>query len=314
MPIAKLIVELSIPHAQSLKDRRQVVRSLKGKLRHGFNISVTDTLVGTMRLSQHIARQLVLIALIPLACIAQAPNPVPAATQTAPMQAAPTAQSAVSTAPRSTIASNSNSLSHPVGYKNCNDRIAAAKGKPVDILFVGDSITESWTSAPWGGVNRGAAIWDKMYAPRNALNFGAGAERTQHVLYRLDTMDVKDLKPKVTVVMIGTNNNIDTAPVIAAGVQAVIAKLETMYPMTKIILVSILPSARSAELMAQANDLIKAFADNQTVYYLDLAAKMPPVGDSWLGLGPDKLHPTDAGYQIWADTMEPLLGRLLAAQ
>jgi lysophospholipase L1-like esterase len=40
---------------------------------------------------------------------------------------------------------------------------------------------------------------------------------------------------------------------------------------------------------------------------------MPPVGDSWLGLGPDKLHPTDAGYQIWADTMEPLLTRLLAA-
>src|SRR5271166_3566246 len=42
MPIAKLTVELSIPHAQSLKDRRQVVRSLKDKLRHGFNISVAE--------------------------------------------------------------------------------------------------------------------------------------------------------------------------------------------------------------------------------------------------------------------------------
>jgi lysophospholipase L1-like esterase len=266
-----------------------------------------------MHLYRHLARQFVLIVLLPLACIAQAPNPVLPAAQIAPVQAAPTAVGAVSTVPRSTIASNSNAHSHPVGYKNCNDRIAAAKGKPVDILFVGDSITESWTSAPWGGVNRGAAIWDKMYAPRNALNFGAGADRTQHVLYRLDTMDVKDLKPKVTVLMIGTNNNIDTAPDIAAGVKAVITKLETMYPMTKIILVSILPSARAAELMAQANELIKTFADNQTVYYLDLAAKMPPVGDSWLGLGPDKLHPTDAGYQIWADTMEPLLGRLLEA-
>ena len=40
MPIAKLIVEISIPHAQSLKDRRQVVRSLKDKLRHAFNVSV----------------------------------------------------------------------------------------------------------------------------------------------------------------------------------------------------------------------------------------------------------------------------------
>jgi uncharacterized protein YlxP (DUF503 family) len=42
MPIAKLTVELSIPHAQSLKDRRQVIRSLKDKLRHGFNVSVAE--------------------------------------------------------------------------------------------------------------------------------------------------------------------------------------------------------------------------------------------------------------------------------
>ncbi len=42
MPIAKLTVELSIPHAQSLKDRRQVVRSIKDKLRHGFNASVAE--------------------------------------------------------------------------------------------------------------------------------------------------------------------------------------------------------------------------------------------------------------------------------
>jgi hypothetical protein len=42
MPIAKLTVELSIPHAQSIKDRRQVVRSLKDKLRNGFNISIAE--------------------------------------------------------------------------------------------------------------------------------------------------------------------------------------------------------------------------------------------------------------------------------
>jgi len=42
MTIAKLTLELSIPHAQSLKDRRQVVRSLKDKLRHGFNVGVAE--------------------------------------------------------------------------------------------------------------------------------------------------------------------------------------------------------------------------------------------------------------------------------
>ena len=215
-------------------------------------------------------------------------------------------------APRTTIASDSNSRSHAAAYQSCLERLAAAKGKPVDILFVGDSITEGWTATAWGGANRGAAVWDKMYAPRNALNFGMGADRTQHVLWRLETMDVQDLKPKVTVLLIGTNNNIDPAEDIAAGVKAVIAKLETMYPATKIILVSILPSARATQLMNDANALLRTFADDKTVFYLDVAAKMPPVGDSWVGLGPDKLHPTEEGYQIWADTMEPLLQRLLA--
>jgi uncharacterized protein YlxP (DUF503 family) len=42
MPIAKMTVEVSIGHAQSLKDRRQVVRSMKDKLRHGFNVSVAE--------------------------------------------------------------------------------------------------------------------------------------------------------------------------------------------------------------------------------------------------------------------------------
>lgn len=42
MPVAKLTIEIEIPHAQSLKDRRQAVRSLKDKLRHAFNLSIAE--------------------------------------------------------------------------------------------------------------------------------------------------------------------------------------------------------------------------------------------------------------------------------
>jgi uncharacterized protein YlxP (DUF503 family) len=42
MPIASLTLELAIEHAQSLNDRRQVVRSLKEKLGHAFNISIAE--------------------------------------------------------------------------------------------------------------------------------------------------------------------------------------------------------------------------------------------------------------------------------
>jgi lysophospholipase L1-like esterase len=256
-------------------------------------------------------RNLRLLALclgVSLAAAAQPPSdPAPVS----PLPPTAPAASASSAAPRTTIPSDSNSRSRPLNDKQCRDRVAAAKGHPVDILFVGDSITEGWTATAWGGVDRGAAIWDKYYAPRNALNFGVGADRTQHVLWRLDNMDVQDLKPKVTVLLIGTNNNIDPAADIAAGVHADLAKLETMYPMTKIILVSILPNARATQLMTEANALIRPFADDKTVFYLDLVPLMPPVGDNWKGLGPDKLHPDASGYQIWADAMEPLLSRLL---
>jgi uncharacterized protein YlxP (DUF503 family) len=42
MPIASMTIELRIEQAHSLKDRRQVVRSLKERLAHGFNISVAE--------------------------------------------------------------------------------------------------------------------------------------------------------------------------------------------------------------------------------------------------------------------------------
>ena len=42
MPVAQLTLELEIHHAQSLKDRRQVVRSMKDKLRQGFNLSIAE--------------------------------------------------------------------------------------------------------------------------------------------------------------------------------------------------------------------------------------------------------------------------------
>jgi uncharacterized protein YlxP (DUF503 family) len=42
MPVATLTLEVRIEHAQSLKDKRQVLRSLKDKLRQQFNVSVAE--------------------------------------------------------------------------------------------------------------------------------------------------------------------------------------------------------------------------------------------------------------------------------
>src|SRR5690242_8364585 len=87
--------------------------------------------------------------------------------------------------------------------------VEQAKAGGIDLLFVGDSITDNWRS-------RGSNVWNKYYAPRHAANFGIGGDRTQHVLWRIDHGELDGLKPKVIVLMIGTNNsNSDSADEIA---------------------------------------------------------------------------------------------------
>src|SRR5271169_5853760 len=78
--------------------------------------------------------------------------------------------------------------------------VAEAKKGGVDILFMGDSITDNWRS-------KGKNVWDKVYAPRHAANFGIGGDRTQHVLWRIENGELDGINPKVTVLMIGTNNS-----------------------------------------------------------------------------------------------------------
>ncbi len=157
----------------------------------------------------------------------------------------------------------------------------------------------------------GKAVWDKHYATRNALDFGVGADRTEHVLWRLENMDLKGFDPKVAVVLIGTNNNINTPQEIAAGVKAVLVQTQATFTHAKIILISILPNARATQKMEDANKLIQLLADDKTIFYFDLAAKMTKQGATWKGLGRDNLHLSNDGYELWATEMEPLLTKLL---
>jgi len=165
-----------------------------------------------------------------------------------------------------------------------------------DLIFIGDSITAAWD----GG------LWRKLYAPRRALNYGIPGDNIQGALFRLNYEGLKAIHPKVAVILIGTNNG-GPAPETAAGILALINKTKALFPGVKIVLMDILPTARRTEHITATNELLRDYADNQTVFRLNLAERMTPEGDSWKGLGPDKLHLTAEGYQIWAEMLEPLL-------
>jgi lysophospholipase L1-like esterase len=196
--------------------------------------------------------------------------------------------------------------------------VAQAKQGGIDILFMGDSITDFWR-------NRGSNVWNQYYAPRHAANFGISGDRTQHVLWRMNNGELDGIKPKVVVLMIGTNNtgkerNSDkirnTVPETIAGVQAVVADIRARLPDSKILLLAIFPRGTLDDpqraQVALINTVIAKLDDGSMVRYLDIDPKFIEAdGTLPRSIMPDLLHPNAHGYQIWADAMNPTLDEMM---
>jgi lysophospholipase L1-like esterase len=190
--------------------------------------------------------------------------------------------------------------------------VARAKEGGVNILFMGDSITDNWHT-------KGSNIWNKYYAPRHAANFGIGGDRTQHVLWRIENGELAVIKPKVTVLMIGTNNsNSDPAEDIAKAIRLIIDEIHARLPDTKILLLAVFPRNKPTDKpgqmdkIHQVNELISKFDDGSKVRYLDIGPKfLGPDGKVPADIMADFLHPTEKGYQVWADAMNPTLDAMM---
>src|SRR5262245_2479230 len=166
----------------------------------------------------------------------------------------------------------------------------AQKGA-VDVLFLGDSITQGWEGA-------GKEIWKERFAPLKAANFGIGGDQTQHVLWRITTgTELQGIDPKVAVLMIGTNNlGGHTVEQIAGGITAIVQELRKQKPGVKVLLLAIFPrsekpEASQREKIKKINDIIAKLDDGQHVKYLDIGAKfLEPDGSLTRAIMPDFLH------------------------
>ncbi|GAA5496070.1 hypothetical protein Rhal01_02251 [Rubritalea halochordaticola] len=186
--------------------------------------------------------------------------------------------------------------------------------KDYQLVFVGDSITHSWERA-------GKKVWADNFAKFGALNLGIGGDRTEHVLWRLQNGAwPKDLKPKVAVVMIGTNNTGfekgQPAEETAAGIQLIIDEIHQRSPETQIILHAIFPRGANPKdgkrvTNNKINTLISKLGERDYVHYADIGNKfLDPKGQLPKVIMPDRLHPNARGYQIWATALKPELEKL----
>lgn len=193
-----------------------------------------------------------------------------------------------------------------------------AKAGPIGVLFLGDSITERWAKAP--------EVFTEHFDKYQPANFGIGGDKAQGVLWRIAQGEFDGIDPKVVVLQIGTNNTAENpAPDIVSGVNAIIREIQTRLPHSKLLLLGIFPrgprdgkngpddfESRMVKIRAINRDLAK-LENGNTIRYLDLTPKfLDADGKIPKGLMPDQLHPSAAGYKIWADTMQPLLDEMMA--
>lgn len=194
-------------------------------------------------------------------------------------------------------------------HEAMNARVAQGN---VDLVFIGDSITQGWEGA-------GKEAWNEFYGERNAVNLGIGGDRTQHVIWRLDNGNLEGITPKLAVIMIGTNNSNSNQPKeIAEGIEVILEQLKSKTPETQVLLLGIFPRGATPDVPQrvvnrETNELIAKFADGQRVHYLDIGDKfLEDDGTLSKEIMPDLLHLNQKSYRIWAESIEPKVAELLA--
>lgn len=188
------------------------------------------------------------------------------------------------------------------------------------VVFIGDSITDFWDEQKFGGFFPG-----KPY-----INRGVSGQTTQHILTRFQ-QDVIDLKPKVVVILAGTNDIYAGSTLEQTG-----ANISAMAEMAKankikVVISSVLPisdtvkgengefinntNLRSPDKILAMNKWLKNYAAKEGFTYLDyygaMADKKGFVKD---GTTYDGLHPNANGYKIMNPLAEKAIKQALKSK
>ena len=193
--------------------------------------------------------------------------------------------------------------------------IEVAKKGDIDVLFMGDSITDFWRNPE--GLYAGKPVLDKYFGNLKVANFGIAGDTTQGVLYRLQHGEGQGFSPKAVMLMIGTNNTgRNTAAEIAEGIGAVVLELQKDFPQTKILLLAVFPRSTPKDpvraTIAEINNIIAKLDDGDRIKYLDIGSKfLDAEGNIPKDVMSDALHPTTKGYEIWAEAVKEPLANLM---
>lgn len=200
--------------------------------------------------------------------------------------------------------------------------VEKARKGGIDVYFLGDSIVRRWgcSDPQYADLLKN---WTANFHGWNAGNFGWGADRIENILWRVENGELDGVNPKVIVLLAGTNNvgpNPGSDSVVSdvtKGIQALLRVCRAKAPRAAILLTAVFPrndNMAAMPVIDRINANLARLADGRRVRFLNvndrLADKDGKLFDGMMNAG-DKLHPTVAGYQVWADGLKPLLTDLL---
>ncbi len=192
-----------------------------------------------------------------------------------------------------------------------------AKSGGTSVYFLGDSIVRRWGATDYSEL---FSNWKANFYGWNAANYGWGADKTQNILWRLENGELDDVKPKVVVLLAGTNNigAGDAAADVVRGVAAIVRAVRLKAPQAVIVLTGVLPRNDKMSWMPvidEVNAGLAKMAEGGLVRYLDVGREMADgKGKLFAGMmNADGLHPGVKGYQVWADRLKPIFAELLGA-
>jgi acyl-CoA thioesterase I len=228
------------------------------------------------------------------------------ATQDAkPGEAAPAGWEQLTAYQKSQLVQVFNDWAFLAKYREADSTLGAPAAGEARVVFLGDSITEGW-----GKPNRGEFFPGKLY-----VNRGISGQTTPQMLVRF-RQDVIDLKPKVVVVLAGTNDIAEnTGKMTLEEIEGNIASMSELARANEIrvVLCSVLPASEfswhkglePAPKIKALNEWIKAYAAKNGFVYVDYYSHMVN-GEGGLKaeLSPDGVHPNKAGYEVMAPLAE----------
>lgn len=188
-------------------------------------------------------------------------------------------------------------------------QLQAPRRAEAKVVFLGDSITAGWRSAP---------AYREAFSKYVPLNLGVAGDHTQNVLWRIQQGALDGLSPQVVVVMIGVNNlgGGFTPEATVSGVRAVVSAVQERLPRARVLLLGILPARHAPSeglrsKIIEANRLLAAAGFGGLVKFSDVgSAFLDGEGKIQKSVMRDFLHPTAEGYQLLSDLVAPLVGQL----